>query len=304
MCTYFQEKVADLQGDGLSERDAARTAIKSFGRARVVARQMYEAYSKGSWLDAALSSLPHFIIVTLFATHMWHNPVVGSSAFIFIVLVTLFGWWHGQPNWLYSWVGYSLLPLLLTAYVTWPAARQAGGSLLGGRGDILDLLLLLGLSTFYVLSLTVVVSTTVKVLKRDWILVSLMLVPLPILGSWLVNIESAGGLFQDSSSALYLWDSLVAPVFLMLALASAAFIRLRLRILKTGAVLTVGVISGTIAGYNFLGLPGFLGLLGTALFLLLFLLSPALLEARVGHGAQRGAAGGADDWVEHPSRTG
>ncbi len=45
---YFQERIPELQGKGIPERDATREVIKSFGRARVVARLMYEAYSGGS----------------------------------------------------------------------------------------------------------------------------------------------------------------------------------------------------------------------------------------------------------------
>lgn len=46
--THFEEKIAELRAKGVSEKDAAKSAIESFGRARVVARLMYEAYSKGS----------------------------------------------------------------------------------------------------------------------------------------------------------------------------------------------------------------------------------------------------------------
>ncbi|MFC1914085.1 hypothetical protein ACFLXF_02290 [Chloroflexota bacterium] len=74
--TYFQEKMAELQGKGLSEEDAAGEAIKSFGRARVVARLMYEAYSEGTWIEAFLSAIPHLLVAGLFVSHLWHHSVL------------------------------------------------------------------------------------------------------------------------------------------------------------------------------------------------------------------------------------
>jgi len=89
--TYFQEKIEELQQKGISERDATKAAIESFGRARVVARLMYEAYSKGGWAEAVMTSVPHLIIAGLFASHLWRHPVLSPIVFISIVCVTLFG---------------------------------------------------------------------------------------------------------------------------------------------------------------------------------------------------------------------
>jgi hypothetical protein len=300
--TYFQEKVADLQEQGIPEAEATRDAIKSFGRARVVARLMYEAYSKGSWVEAVITSLPHLIIAALFATHLWHYPALSLIILGSIVGVTLGGWWHGKPNWLYSWIGYSLLPLLIVGVISRHMLGQALSPLFGGYwtpATILSLSLLLAL---YLLSLAIIISTTVRVVRRDWILASLMLVPLPILGIWLFNVEQAGGLFHGGAM-LHQWDGAMASVLIVLAAASAIFIRLRQRVLKAGALIIIGMLAGAIAVNNIWGNLSFLGLLVVSLLLLLFLLSPALLEARIGHGESQKEVWWSGEWVEHPSTT-
>jgi hypothetical protein len=299
--SYFQEKVAELQDRGISEGDAIREAIKSFGRPRVLARLMYEAYSKGSWTEAVVSSLPHLIVAGLFISHLWRHPILAPISFASMVCVTLYGWWRGKPNWLYSWIGYSLLPLLIGGYASRPALEQTAAFILGRSGALPSIWILLLIGALFSFSLWIIIRTTIRVVRRDWVLASLMLVPLPILGSWLFNVEQLGSLFQASRLELYQWDALMASVLILLAAASAIFIRLRKRILKAGALIILGVIAGTIAGHILWGDPGFLGLLASAFLMLLFLLGPALLEAKIGHGELKGETWWSGEWVRHPS---
>lgn len=296
LCTYFQEGMAELHEDGLSESDAAKITIGLFGRARVVARRMYEAHSKGSWFDAVIAASPHLIIALLFAFHLWHHPLLMPLAIISIVGVTLYGWWHGKPSWLYPWIGYSLLPLLVVGYISAPPLRQATSFLLSGEGSFPSgwaLLLILALS---LLSISIIVSTTIRVARRDWILASLMLVPLPVVGGWLVSLERSGGLFQGSWAALHYLDSYMTLALLALAVTSAAFVRLRQRVFKIGAIFAVSAIAFAMIGHNVWGPRGFFGLLTTTLLLLAFLLLPLLLETKMGHGEERSEAWWGSVW--------
>ena len=113
--THFQEKVEDLSSGDIGDEDPADVAIKSFGRARSVARLMYEAHSKGSWSEALLASIPHFLMAFLFSLHLWRHPLLSPLLLVVIITVTLFGWWRGKPNRVYSWVGYSMAPMLVVA---------------------------------------------------------------------------------------------------------------------------------------------------------------------------------------------
>jgi len=299
--TYFQEKIADLRDDGLSEKEATREAITTCGRSRVVARLMYEAYSKGSWTEALLSALPHLMVAWLFAAHLWYHPILAPAIFIVLVAVTLFGWWHGKPNWLYSWVGYALVPIIIAGYAVLPTLEQVASFLFRSQGSLPSLLILLLICALFLLSLWVIISTTIRVIKRDWILASLMLAPLPILTSWLFNIEKMGGLFQTSSAAFSQWDTSMSLVLSVLAVASATFVRLRKRILKGIALVTLVFISMTIFGHTLWEDRGFAGFLAASVLSLLFLLSPALLDTQIHHDESIEEVPGEGDWVEHPS---
>lgn len=302
--TYFQERVEELRQTGLSESDATKAAIRSFGRARVVAQRMYEAHSKGSWREAAIATSPHLIIASLFALHLWRHPILAPTAFALIVCVTLYGWWHGKPNWLYPWIGYSLLPLLIGAYASAPTLGQAASFLLWGRGSFPSGWLLLLIFMLFSFSIWIIVSTTIGVVRRDWILASLMLVPLPVVGGWLVSLGQAGGLFQGNVEVLQQSDMRMMLALIALGVTSAAFIRFRQRVLKVGALVTVGTIALVMIGHNLWGDWGFLGPLLAALVLLVFVLSPALVEAKVGHGEEKGEVLWRNGWLEQPSGKG
>lgn len=299
--SYFQERIDELNQSGLSERDATEAAIESFGRARVVARLMYEAHSKGSWVEAAITSTPHLIMAALFILHLWRHPILAPIAFISIVCVTLFGWWHGKPNWLYSWVGYSFLPLVIGGYASYPALERMASFLFSGRESLPGIWLLLFIFALLAFSVWIIIRTTVRVTRRDWILASLMLVPLPIFSSLLFSVEQLGGLFQSNGALLHQWDAPTAYSLLLLAVTSATFIRLRQRVLKFAALVALGSIALTMIGYSLWGGFGFFGFLALSICMLIFLLIPALVEAKLGHGEQSRELWWSGDWIHHPS---
>jgi hypothetical protein len=300
---YFQEKMEELRERDLSEKEATKVAIQCCGRTRVIARRMYEAYSKGSVIEAALALLPHFIIAGLFITHLWLNAVIAPLSFVFIVAVTLYGWWHGKPSWLYPWIGYSMAFLLIVGYIFRYTFVQAASFLLWQSDTFPSIWVLLPISVLCLFSIWIIVRTTIRVVRRDWILASLMLVPLPIVGGWLLNLEQAGGLLEGRVEALHFADISMALALFILGAMSSAFILLRQRVLKLGALLSVGSIAFAMIGHNLWGNQGFLGFLATSLLLLLLMLSPALLKNRIRDGDQSGEAWWDNPCFQHPYTT-
>jgi len=298
--TYFKEKVAELKEQGFSRAIAVREAIRSCGRARVVGRLMYEAYSKGSLTGAFIASLPHIIIGLLFLFHLWNNPVLLAAVYGLILVVTLLGWWRGKPNWLYSWVGYALIPLVVGSYLAVPVLWQVVNSISLGSSDSGVWVYLAILIGFFALALTIVVRTTIRVVRRDWLLASLMLIPVPIFSSWLVYTSQLGSFVFMADTAMQQWDMAMASVLLTLGITSAVFIRARQRILKAGAVVIIGPISGGIIAHYFWGSIGLFGTLTAALLALLFLIGPAVLEAAIGNDKTRKETWWAGDWMENP----
>jgi len=275
--SHLAEKTDELRGAGVPEQFVAETAIRSFGRARTVAQLMYEAHSRGTWDEALLASLPHFAIALLFAFNLWRHPVIGPMTLVTIITVTLIGWWRGKPNWLYSWVGYAMVPLLIGGYQLVQPTLDIYAHYVLRTASAVPLWHVVLIAGYAVGSMWIILSTSERVIKRDWVLTSLMLVPLPIVGAWLYNVNRVGGLLGATPSLVHSWDTSLAYVFTVLAAAALVFIRLRQRIWKAAAVITIGVIASSYLVRDFWEV-GFFSLLIIAVALLIFLLLPALLE--------------------------
>ncbi|HVO38622.1 MAG TPA: hypothetical protein VMV03_06280 [Spirochaetia bacterium] len=284
--THFQEKVSELQDGGLPEPLATREALASFGGARSIARLMYEAYSRGSWMEALISCQPHMIVAALFATHVWRQPVLLVTAFSTIVFIALVGWRRGTPPWLYSWIGYAVFPLLILTYVSWDPAVRTVTYVAYGTGIPAPLWQLGLLGCLCMSTIWLVAATTVKIARRDWILVSLMLLPLPVLAIWLITVSRSEGYLLNAlrgfEGRFSRWDTAMALFCATLGVASVFFVRIRQRLLKAGAVLAVGIVGGAAVLRSFWGLGGLFAIIVLSLSLLAFLTSPFLLKALLG----------------------
>jgi len=288
--SHLQEKVNELQECGVSEPEATREALASFGGARAIARLTYEAYSRGSWVEALISCQPHMIVAALFATHVWRQPVMLGAAFAAIVLIALLGWRRGTPTWLYSWMGYAVFPFLILAGMSWDPVVRTVTFVLRGTGipaPAWELALLGALCAF---TIWLIASTTVRTARRDWLLASLMLLPLPVLAIWLITISQTEGFVLNALRSFEVrfsrWDMAMAYFSATLGVASVLFIRVRQRAFKAGAVLAVGIIGGAAAVRSFWGVAGVFWLIVLSVALFAFLTSPLLLRTVVGREAE------------------
>jgi hypothetical protein len=283
LCTHFQEKLNDLEEQGMPRAEATREALSSFGEARSIARMMYEAYSRGSWTEALISCQPHLIVAALFATHIWRHPLLLGTAFAAIAIIALLGWRSGSPNWLYSWVGYAVLPLLITSYMSMDPVTRTISFLVQGVGTPAPLWQLAALAALYTVTIWVIASTAVTVARRDWILVSLMLLPLPVLGMWIITMTQSTGFLLNALHSLEArfsrWDSAMAYFCLVLGVTTALFVRIRQRAFKVSALIAVGIVGGAAAASSIWGDLGLIRLIAVSLCLLLFLTIPLVLHA-------------------------
>jgi len=287
LTAHFEEKLADLEDQGIPNSEATRAALSSFGDARNIARLMYEAYSRGSWTETLISCQPHLIIAALFATHVWRSPVLLGAAFAAIVIIALLGLRNGSSPWLYSWVGYAVLPLLLLSYFSLDPVAQAFTFLFKGHGTPIPPLRLLVVVGLLAVTVWLVSATAVSVARRDWILLSLMLLPLPVLGLWLINMSQSMGsitqALQSIETRFSRWDGVMADFFLTLGATTAFFVRARQRVIKVGAVIAFGIIGSAFAARNIWGDLGFVRLFAIVIGLLLILTVPLLLQSMLGH---------------------
>lgn len=299
LTSHFQEKVKELEWEGLSAEEANREAIDSFGTAKSIARLMDEAYSRGSWMDAFLSCQPHFIVALLFATHYWHNPLILGLTFGAILLITVLGWQRESPVWMYSWAGYAFFPFLIGVYLSRHPLFSTASFILVGTGSpapAWEIGALLALLAFFV---WLIVTATVQIAKRDWLFLSLILLPLPVLGIWTLTVESTGDtlfrLFSQDSAPFARWDSAMAFFCLLLGVTSALFVRLRQRSLKAGAILAIGIIGGALVVRSIWSDISLVRLLAVSGGLFLFLMVPYLLHSAFTHAPLQKDSEAADD---------
>ena len=267
--THIEDKKHELIESGLSEKQATATATRLMGSPQLVARQIYEVYSQGSWLQAIFAALPHLLVAAFFALHWWQNTLWMLGILLGVVGTVLYGWFHGKPAWLFPWLGYCLLPVM------------AVGVLLiylpGGWAW-------LAASAYIPLALIIILSVTKKITRKDWVFASLMLLPIPImlgwiLALWLLAPEHEIGFL--SYEQLYEFAPLIALSFAVLALTVATFIRVRQRWAKVGVLLTLEIfvlVIVALGGKSSINLGGWLGLVLLAVVLLL---GPALLERKI-----------------------
>src|SRR4030042_778322 len=71
---HIEDKLQELTEAGFTEEEAVRTCLWEMGSIKSIARQMYEAYSQGSWKQVLLASMPHFLFGLLFVLNWGHYP--------------------------------------------------------------------------------------------------------------------------------------------------------------------------------------------------------------------------------------
>jgi len=269
--THIEDRLEELKDNGLSEEEAADTCVGLLGSAKLVARQIYEAHSQGSWRQALLASAPHLLFGMLFALNWWQGIGWLLIMLALVLATAIYGWWHGKPTWLFPWLGYSLLPVvgagLLLLYL------PKGWSWLA-------------ILVYIPLALWFIFSVIVQTIKRDWLQSSLMLFPVPIIIGWFLAVALEGKFPEFSAQRLQDLAPWIGLSFLILAASVAAFIRLRQRWLKVAILVVTGLLTLAMVAYyaeGSLNWPAFLILI---LVMLGLFLSPALVERKVRHRQQ------------------
>jgi hypothetical protein len=268
---HIEDKKQELIASGYTEKQAQRAITHLMGSPQIVARQIYEVYSQGSWLQAIFAALPHLLVAAFFALHWWQNTLWLLGILIAVVGTVLYGWFHGKPAWLFPWLGYCLMPVV------------AVGVLLiflpGGWAW-------LAASAYIPLALIIIFSVTKQITRKDWVFASLTLLPVPIMLGWIVALwilalEYEGGFL--SHQQLYELAPLIALTFAVLALTVTTFIRVRQRWLKVGVLLTLEMFILVVMAFSDKLMINPAGWLGLILLAVILILGPALLERKIRH---------------------
>jgi hypothetical protein len=260
---HIEDRLQELKDSGLSDEEALETCLGQMGATKLVARKIYEAYSQGSWKQVLMASMPHLLFAILFTLNWWQHISWLSVVLLLTCFTAIYGWWHGKPAWVFSWLGYALLPVLAVGLALVYLPR--GWSLLT-------------LPIYFPLALWWLFRVIVQTTKKDWLFSSLMLLPLPIIIGWFLAVSPEGRLNEYSLQRVYYFAPWIGASFLILAIAIAAFIRLRQRWLRIGLLAVSGPLMLTLVFYYTNGRFNTFTFLGLVLVMWGVFIVPPLLE--------------------------
>lgn len=260
---HIEDTLQELKDSGLSEEEAIKTCLGQMGSPALVARQIYEAYSQGSWKQVLMASLPHLLFGALFALNWWQHIGWLAISLILVLAITIYGWWHDKPTWVFSWLSFSLLPVLAAGILLVYLPR--GWSLIA-------------IPIYIPLASWWLIHIIIQTVKKDWIFSSIMLLPIPIIIGWFLAISPEGKLTEYSLERATLMAPWIGLSFIALALTIAAFIRIRQRWLRISLLVFSGVITLTLVVNYAYGQINTLMFVGLMLVMWGIFLVPPLLE--------------------------
>ena len=279
---HLEDKAAELETQGIDHDAAVSRAVQEMGAPNVVARGMYEVHSPGVWRDVILATIPHFLLASLFALHLWSHYFLVSLLLIAIAFVTWRNWRAGSPSkWSYSWMGYSLAAPALSWLLSLVTLGYGAWTLLTTGQLPFNVVLFFLLIGYVPFSMWIMANVIFKMVKRDWLLASLTALPFPFLTSWILFLNWQGGLWSEHAERMQDSDTARAFIFVAMAVTTAVFLKVGPRLLRIGLLtVSTSILVIITAG----SLPVSLGALAVILMIvasLAFLLSPAMLESKM-----------------------
>ncbi len=279
--THMEEKVKELEQEGLTYREALSRAVQDLGHPDLIAKDMYSVHSRGSWGDILLATLPHLLLASLFALHLWTYYILVALLIIGVTIVALRAWRQGRPKWAYTWLGYSIAGPALSWLLSLAALAYGAYSFLTTGALPFSTPIFILLIAYVPFSLWIMGRVVIKVVKQDWLLASLTALPFPFLTSWILFLNWQGGIFADHALKFQETDGDRALVFLALAITTAVFMKVGNRFLKIGLLTAT---TSVLIIVTMAAIPFSFGLLTVTLIAIAsvaFMLSPALLQSRL-----------------------
>jgi hypothetical protein len=215
LSTHLEDSIKELEEKGLDREEASKIAVQSLGSPEVLAEQIYETHAQGSWKEALFSALPHLLVALLFTSYYWQNVVYASIILALTVGIAIYGWHQGKPVWFFPWLGYYLMPVVVSGILLL--------SLPEGWGWMAALI-------YIPLVLFAFVHIMRQTARRDWLYVSLMIAPMLVTFAWFSSLGKGNDLLASGWTAELRTNALwIVISFVALAGATIAFIRLKPR---------------------------------------------------------------------------
>jgi hypothetical protein len=277
---HMEEKIEELKEEGLTHEEALSQAVRDMGHPDLIARGMYSVHSRGSWRDILLATLPHLLLATLFALHLWTRYLLVCVLVIAVTFVTLRGWKSGRPKWTYSWLGYSMAAPALSWLMALMALGYSGWKFFTTGALPFSVPIYLLIIAYIPFSLWIMANVVLKVVRQDWLLASLTALPFPFLTSWIL-FPNWQGPWAAGGAEVRATDADRALVFLALAVTTGVFLKVGHRLVKIW-LLTVSTV--LLVVFTLVAAPLTISLISIMLVIIAsvaFLLSPAILQSRL-----------------------
>ena len=278
---HLEGKLEELQEEGLTYREALSQAVRDLGHPDLIAQRMYSVHSVGTWRDILLATLPHLLLASLFALHLWTRTQLLIVLLAGVTLVTFMAWRVGRPKWSYTWLGYAMAAPALSWLMALAALGYGSWAFFTTGSLPLGLPIYLVLLAYIPFSLWIMARVVVRVVRQDWLLVALTALPFPFLTTWMLFLNGEGGLSAVNSVQVRETDADRALVFLALAVTTGVFLKVGQRLVKIG-LLTAA--TALLAVFTIAVIPlsfSFLAMVLITLSSVAFLLSPAILQSRL-----------------------
>lgn len=261
---HLEDRIREFKEAGYSEEDSRINATKLLGSSKILARQIYEVYSQGSWKQALFASLPHFLIAALFAMELWYDTILLIGLVAATIGAVIYGWVRSKPVWLFPWLGFLLIPVAV-----------AGIFIIS-----LPVSMIWFVAIAYIPVVAFIIIALIRqIIRRDWLFVSLMLLPVPVVLGWALALSMGNDL--SGQEHIIIAAPWIALSFAVLALTVAVFIRARQRWAKVLILLGPELLILALVALDSRNALGFTGWLTLTSLALLSLAIPALLERRV-----------------------
>lgn len=273
--THFEDRVEELEASGLSEEESVHLATREFGSLETITGELTEVHSKDNWPQALMAALPHVLFSLLFALRLWSNAGWLAVIILSVVGVVVYGWRHHRPTWFFTWLGYALIPLLGLGLIILDQAVNSGARPASWW------LWLAAVAYFGVVGALFAIIMA-QILKRDWLLGSLTILPFLAVIGWFLTAQWRRELLQEGGGTFYGLEPWMVMSFLTLAGIVLLFTQFRKRWLKVAVLLIAGLVVLTMMVLASTGTIGFFNILALTLVALVVLLGPAVMDRRMG----------------------
>ncbi len=269
--THFEDRAEELEASGLSEEEAAATAASEFGSLTEVVGELNDVHTSSTWPQTLLAALPHVFFSLLFALHQWSSVGWLTVIVLSVTGVVVYGWRHGRPTWFFTWLGYALIPLLAVGLIIMNRALDSGTVAAAWW-------LWAATAAYFGVVAVLFAVIMMQILKRDWLLGSLTILPFLAVIGWFLTAQWRDHLLQNGPGVLQGLELWIALSLLTLAGMVILFTQLRKRWLKVALLLAAGLVVLMLMTLSSGGSIGLVNIAVLGVIALLVLLGPAIMD--------------------------